>query len=321
MYVIGYNLLGDEDSRLFDTPIPTNQLDDLIIGEGIYDEIYISLDTTISKVNQRPEGWFLKNIMNAKFQNDLESGSLDADGHDITQIQIYRRQFGDNSDKWILIGRFKYDIDYNMYSFLDVTAENDKYYEYALVPIAGTVIGEKNMTEPVYVEYSGIFISDLQNNFKLKFDYDQGEITYNKNFASFNPLNGEFPVVVYGNQNYRTGNVSFLPLSNEQIESGGMKINPRSEKEIRNSVTSFLNNGKAKILRNANGDIMIIATNNIKSAVKSQYLPDIQSVSFDYTELGRVDSNTLVSNGLVGDVVKSNYTYDAYGNIVWDLRT
>ena len=146
-------------------------------------------------------------------------------------------------------------------------------------------------------------------------------ITYNKNFASFNPLNGEFPVVVYGNQNYRTGNVSFLPLSNEQIESGGMKINPRSEKEVRNSVTSFLNNGKAKVLRNANGDIMIIATNNIKSAVKSQYLPDIQSVSFDYTELGRVDSDTLVSNGLIGDVVKSNYTYDAYGDIVWDLRT
>lgn len=321
MLTIGYDFLGSRPSLFFDSAIPTNQLDDIILREGIYDELYISLDTAISKQNSRPKGWFLKNIMHAEFEGDLESGSLDADGHEITKIQIYRRVFGDGDDGWTLVGQFDYSHDYNVYSFVDITAKNETVYEYATVPVAGTVVGEKEKSDPVYVEYNGVFISDLDKNFKIQFDYEQGEIKYNKNFATFNPLNGEFPVVVYGNQNYRTGDITFLPLSETQIKSHGTKINGREERIVRDTVTDFLNNGKSKILRNDNGDIMIIGVSDVHTNVKHQAMPDIQSVTFSFTELGDIDSGSLVSSGLIGDVTRSNYTYDAYGNVIWDIGT
>lgn len=317
--LIGYDYFGSRNNLCFDTAIPTSQLDTVIIGSGVYDELYISLDTAISKANNRPQGWFLKNIMHAKFQNDLESGNLDADGHVITKIQIYRRILGDGVDGWTLVGEFKYSQDYNVYSFVDITAENDRYYEYSLVPVAGDVIGEKTISNPVHISYNGVFISDNENNYKIHFDFEAGDVNYNKEFASMNPLNGEYPVVVYGNQNYRTGNISFLPLSDKQIKSGGTQINGKEERIIRDKVTNFLNNGKSKVLRNDNGDIMVIATSNVKSSAKDNALMDIQSVSFDYTELGKVNSSTLVQAGLLGGVVESRYTYDEYGNVIWDV--
>lgn len=318
--IIGHDLFSLPEAMILDTAIPTNQLDDVVMYNGIYDELFISLDTEINKTNERPTGWYLKNIMNAKFQNDLESGTLDADGHEITVIQIYRRIVGEGLDDWVLVGEFDYDEDYNVYSFVDITAENDRTYEYALVPVAKDVIGEKTISNPIDVKYKGVFITDLKDNYKIEYDFEQSDVSHNKNFNVFNPLNGEFPVVVYGSQNYRTGNISFLPLSEHQIKSGGTTVNGKDERLLRESVTQFLNNGKAKVLRNDNGDIMIMATSEVKTTPKSNALMDIQSVSFDYTELGRVDSKTLIETGLVGDVVRSRYTYDEYGNVIWDLR-
>lgn len=317
--LIGYDFFGSRENLCFDTAIPTSQLDSVIMNTGVYDELFISLDTAIARTNNRPEGWFLKNIMHAKFENDLESGSLDADGHKITKIQIYRRILGDGASGWVLVGEFEYKTDFNVYSFVDVTAESGRYYEYSIVPVAGNVIGEKTISDPTYISYNGVFISDKENNYKIQFDFESKDTEYNKNFSSMTPLNGEFPIVVYGDQDYRTGSISFLPLSETQIKSGGTKVDGKEERLIRDKVTSFLNNGKSKVLRNDNGDIMIMATSNVKSSPKSNALMDIQSVSFDYTELGEVHSDTLLRAGLVGGVVESNYTYDEYGNVIWDV--
>ena len=317
--LIGYDFFGSRQNLCFDTAIPTSQLDSVIMSTGVYDELFISLDTAIARTNNRPEGWFLKNIMHAKFENDLESGSLDADGHKITKIQIYRRILGDGASGWVLVGEFEYKTDFNVYSFVDVTAESGRYYEYSIVPVAGNVIGEKTISDPTYISYNGVFISDKENNYKIQFDFESKDTEYNKNFSSMTPLNGEYPIVVYGDQDYRTGSISFLPLSETQIKSGGTKVDGKEERLIRDKVTSFLNNGKSKVLRNDNGDIMIMATSNVKSSPKSNALMDIQSVSFDYTELGKVHSDTLLRAGLVGGVVESNYTYDEYGNVIWDV--
>ena len=91
--IIGYNFFNkDFHGMVWDTAIPTSEQDELTIGAGIYDQIFVSVDTTIADENVKPDKWNKKNIMNAKFQNDLEAGSLDADGYVITKIQIYRRK-------------------------------------------------------------------------------------------------------------------------------------------------------------------------------------------------------------------------------------
>ena len=317
--IVGYSAYGEDlFSKVWDTPLPTSQLDELMVGAGIYDELYISVDTTISKANVRPDRWYLKNIINAKFQNDLEAGTLDANGHVITMLQVYRREHGRND--WLLIGQFDYDFDYNVYSVVDITAKNGVTYDYAFVPVSDSVVGEENVSEyPVTVKYNGVFISDLEKNYRLEIDFTQGDVTHNKNSSVMTPLNGEFPVMIFGNQDYRTGNITFLPVTEKQIQSGGTKIDKGAERELRDSVTSFLNNGQAKVLRNDNGDIMIIATNNVKSSPKSSTLMDIHGITFDYTEIGKVDSGTLGKVGLLSHGSRGSYTYDENGDVIWDI--
>lgn len=317
--IIGYNIFGKGlHGQFFDTAIPTTQIDELTIGAGIYDELYISLDTTISNVNNKPTEWFLKNIINPKFQGNLEAGSLSANNHKVTEIQLYRRKVGDQKD-WTLIGRFSYEFKSNVYSVVDNTAENDAYYQYAIVPIADDVTGELTISDPVHVEYKGVYLTDLDNNYRLQIDFEMGDVKYNKNSSTMTPLNGEFPVMVFGNQNYRTGNVTFLPITQEQIDAGGTTIDGRAERIQRDKVVNFLNNGKAKILRNDNGDIMIIATSGVESTPMEHQLMDVHSVAFDYTELGKVNSQTLVGTGLVAGATKSSYTYDERGEVIWDI--
>ena len=187
------------------------------------------------------------------------------------------------------------------------------------MPVANKIAGELNKSEPQKVEYEGVYISDTENNFRIELDFQQDTIQHNRNSALITPLNGKYPIAVFGKQDYRTSSLTFLPISQKQIDTGGTDINGRDERTVRDKVTSFLNNGKAKILRNDNGDVMIIASQNVQTNPKETYLPDIQSVKFDYAELGRINSSDLTRTGLVAEAVKSKYTYNEYGDVIWDI--
>lgn len=314
--IIGHSFYGLEDV-VWDTAIPTTQLDTMRMHEGIYDEVYMTLDTNIKDDGNR-EKWSLKTIMNSKFENDLEAGTIDGNGHVVTRLQLYRRLYSATSD-WVLIGDTDYTDEFNVYSFVDNTTENGRTYEYAIMPVANKIAGELNKSEPQKVEYEGVYISDTENNFRIELDFKQDTIQHNRNSALITPLNGKYPIAVFGKQDYRTSSLTFLPISQKQIDTGGTDVNGRDERSVRDKVTSFLNNGRAKILRNDNGDVMIIASQNVQTDPKETYLPDIQSVKFDYAELGRINSSDLTRTGLVAEAVKSKYTYNEYGDVIWDI--
>ena len=304
------------DGTVFDTAIPTGGIDEVTLGAGIYDELFISLDTEIGSQNAKPTSWQLKTIMNAKFENDLEAGSLDSDGHVITSIQIYRRKYL-RDDNWLLVGQFPYEPEYNVYSFVDRFTENGANYEYAIVPVAQDVIGDITVSEPIKVDYDGVFVSNLENNYRMDIDFELGEISYNKNMSTSSPLNGRFPIVTQGVQDYRTGDITFLPLSKAQMDAGGEKVDGRVERQYRNQVLSFLRSGGAKVIRDSNGEMMIVATHNITATSKNGNLIDLYAISFSFTELGEFDVETMSKGGLVGSAGKSKYSFDEFGNVIW----
>lgn len=316
--IIGYDFFSKEfHGNVYDTAIPTSQLDELTVGAGIYDEIFVSVDTTIDEKNEKPTKWMLKNIMDVKFKNDLEAGTLDADGYVVNKIQIYRRKYLEEKD-WLLIAEFDYDKNYNVYSFVDRLAENDVMYEYAIVPVANKIIGETTLSDPIKVTYDGVFISDLENNYKMEFDYEIGDVNYNKNVSFVTPINAQYPIAINGGQNYRSGNISFTPVSKEQKDTSGTKVNGRNESILRKNLTDFLNKGTAKAIRNENGEIIIVATYDVKTSSKGGNLVDIHAMSFSYNEIGKLDYPTLSKGGLIGSASKSKYTFDENGEIIWE---
>lgn len=319
--ILGYNFYRKTfHSTVYDTAIPTSELDDVVMGPGIYDELFVSVDTKIGEDNVKPTSWAIKTIMDAKFNGNLEAGTIDGDGHVVTRIQIYRRKTEGNT-QWILLGDLPYDLDFNVYSFVDRLAENDVTYEYAIFPVANEVIGEVTVSQPIKVNYKGVWISDLENNFQLEYDFKLDTVKHNKNFSTQEPLNGRFPIITFGAQQYRSGSLSFLPLSEEQIAHGGTKINSKTERLTREAVLNFLNKPTAKAIRNDNGNVIVVATHDVSESPRDGYLMDISDISFSYTEIGDFDYDTMSKGGLIGEAVKSRYSFDEDGEVIWQMAS
>ena len=152
----------------------------------------------------------------------------------------------------------------------------------------------------------------------MNIDFKFSDLVWNSNTSTSVPLNGQYPIVTFGNANYRTGTVSFLPLTPQQEFGYENEIDPHAEYINRTNVIDFLNDGQTKVIRREDGDIIVCATHNIKTTPKDESLEAISTVTFDFTEIGKLDYNTMEKAGLIADAGKSVYTYDEDGNIKWN---
>lgn len=313
--IIGYDFFGlDYGGCVWDTPICTDHMDELQLNEGIYDEAYVDLNMNIANDNVKPVNWTLTTIMDAKFTGDLDAGSVNADGFKVTKMLLYRTIAG--TGKWTAIAQFDYDEAYNVYGYVDRFAQNGVEYEYAIVPVANEIMGDKLISDAVTVEYEGMFLTDKRENRKLEYDITLGDITHNTLSSVNQPISGKYPVIVFGNAKYRSGNMSVLPLSDETVDMGGAGVDKFAEQVNRQEWLEFLNNGKAKVLRMDNGTLMMIVTHNAKASHKGGLLRDLASLSFDYIEVGDIEFNSLMKNDLISPADQHRLTYDDNGGII-----
>ena len=314
--IIDYNFFGFEHGGcVWDTPICTDLLDELQVNQGVYDEIYIDLDTDITSGIEKPTDWLMTTIMDAKFQGNLDAGSVGAEGFKVTNLILYRSIVGTN--EWSAIAHFGYDEDYNVYTFTDRFTQNGATYQYAVVPVANEVIGDKLLSSEITSVYEGIFLTDKSHNKRLEYDINLGEVVTNTASAVNQPINGQFPVVTFGNSNYRSGNLTVLPLSRETVALAGMGIDKLAEQVNRQSWLDFLNNRKAKVLRMDNGVLMLVVTTNVKATHREgDALRDLADVTFDYVEIGNLTFENMVKSDLIAQAYLSNITYDENGGII-----
>lgn len=314
--IIDYNFFGFEHGGcVFDTPICTDMIDELQMSEGIYDEVYINLDTTVFSNTTKPQNWSLSTIMDAKFTGDLDAGSIGAEGFKVTRILLYRSIAG--TSNWEPIGHFDYDEEYNVYDYVDRYVQNGAEYEYAIVPVANEVLGDRLVSDTVKAEYDGLFLTDKYENKRFEYDIRLGDITYNNLSAVNRPIDGQFPIVTFGNSNYRSGNLSVLPLSRQTIDMAGAGIDKFAEQVNRQDWLDFLNNSRGKILRMDNGVLMLVVTQNATIQHKEgDLLRNLANVTFDFVEIGKVNYDMLVKNDLISTVNLQKSTYDDFGGII-----
>lgn len=317
--IIGVDCFGYGWSGTFyDTPIPTAEIDEVRINEGLYDELFVTVDTKIGDKPERPDKWYIKTIMDAKFNNSIEAGTIDGGEHIVDNIQVFRREYRSVDTNWQLVAQFPYEQKYNMYTIIDRFIENGKTYEYAIVPLAKDIMGDVTISEPIYSEFNGTYISDLDSNYEMNLDFKFGDMTHNKNSAVTVPLNSEFPIVTFGSQNYRSGNITFLPLTKAQELGMRNKVDAKEELANRKRIVEFLNNGNPKVIRRDDGDVLVVATNDIKETPKSESVDAISNLTFNFTEIGKLDYDTMDKAGLIAGAGKSIYTFDEFGEVVWD---
>lgn len=290
---LGRTFCGSRNSLDY-TATSLNNINHVIIKEGIYDDLYITknIDTEMSIPYQEKE-WDFDTILNAHFNGDLEAGNISIVLEQVSSMKLKRRQIGTNS--WVTLYEFPiYDEDDINFSYIDKYVKAKVEYEYAIIPIINNNEGNYNINN-IKTWFDGIFIVDKKNNYSTRLNIDIST-QKNKPTTVVNTLGRKYPFVIQnGENNYYSGSVTAEFYKNKN----NCDFDIENSYIYREEFMDFLYNGKPKLLKNDDGRMWMISVIDSSPENKDTH-PDKISTSFNFTEIG--DSNSqidLYSNNFI----------------------
>ena len=197
-------------------------------------------------------------------------------------------------------GEIEYDPSERLlYEIIDKNIQNDFEYQYSLLPMAGDVLGNRVISDEITADFEGIFLSDKNNNYKLMYNIETNAIQHNVANAILEPLNSQYPIIIDGNLDYRSGGVKALFVSTDTANRHDGKVSIKAEKLGRERLMKFLKNRKPKVLRQSNGETMLIRIVDKPQEEHMNNVNGIAYVSFSFVEIGSMDSETLKANDIL----------------------
>ena len=206
---VGYNFLSDLNSV---DPYPTNVgiFNQVEIYRAIYDHIDISNDTTITS-NIPPTQWDFGTILDCNFNGNISGGTIKDFSSGITQVRVKKRKVGEFD--WQIIKTYDISSSEDLsFVFNDYLTATNTEYEYAYVPVFGSVEGQYAIST-VMSQFDGVFICDANTIFKFNMGVEYGSTDTVQQVGTFTVLGRKYPIVMSnGLANYQTGQLSGLVL-------------------------------------------------------------------------------------------------------------
>lgn len=271
------------------------------LTNGIFDHWYVTNDATSPYSSDIPTEWDLLTIMNANFNGNLRAGNLDAELLTVDGFRIKRRKT-DEFD-WVTI-RYINKADIDDFSFVvnDNLAETLTEYEYAIVPVSGGVEGNY-ISDTISTKFNGVFICDADTiyRFYAGVQYDTQEKV--QKVGVFEPYGRKYPVVVSnGLIGYTTGAISGTVLPNDYLQT--KNLDRKAMVKERKQLNDFLTNKKAKIIKDWNGNIWLVAIiGNPSTNYAAGSGMGVADVKATWVEVGDANSEKdLIATGMVREV-------------------
>ena len=296
--ILGYSMFHGKDNLVYKTNVYHPSYNKLELKNMTVDEIYIDEDITIPYTIDKPDGWNYRTVIDSKFNNSLEGGSVQANNFQIEKVRFQRRLT--DEVEWQDVGEIEYKPDDQLlYEVIDKNIQNDFEYQYSILPITATVLGNRVVSDGIVSEFEGIFLSDKNNNYRLLYNIETDSMQHNISTAILEPLNSQYPIVIDGNLDYRSGGIKALFVSTETANRNDGKVTIRAEKLGRDRLMKFLKNRKPKVLRQPNGETMLVRVVDKPQEEYMNNITGIASVSFKFVEIGGMDSETLKANDIL----------------------
>ena len=296
--IIGFNAFGEESNLAFDNRLCHTNYNKLEMTGGVIDQIYIDEDITIPYSNVKPNEWRYNTVINAKFKNSLEGGSVEANNIQIEKIRFQKRKWDEL--EWQDVAEIEYKPNEKLlYETIDKYIANDFIYQYSIVPMTSTIMGNRIISDEITAKFEGIFISDKDSNYKLLYDIELSDIENNISNAIFEPLNAQYPIVVHSNLDYETFDITSTFVSAETAKTGGSNIDIRMERLGKDRLLKFMKNGKPKVYRDHHGRLKLVSVIGKPKEIPYNEIGGIAKLSFSLVEIGDMDSETLKANNLL----------------------
>lgn len=290
MFLFGYDATSGHYS--YDANVSSTSFTKVEMTHIVADELDADLG---NKAFTTEKGeWGDSSVFLATFNKTLECGNLSMGDTDVDTLRFKKRRKGEL--QWLLIDELPYDRNIVAYEVLDRLARSNIDYEYAIVPVVGNIEGEP-ITNSIIANFEGLWISDAYESYNIFCEVEYGTIKHNVNISTIELLDSKYPIVIRGENDYSSGNISGRLLSKESWDEH--KMNYSAELDLRERMIRFLNNGKPKIIKNDKGRYYLVNTSNVE---EKPYKYDNASItiSFDWVEIGNSeDLETLVACDLL----------------------
>ena len=292
---VGYNFLSDLNSV---DPYPTNAgiFNQVEIYRAIYDHIDISNDTTITS-NIPPTQWDFGTILDCNFNGNISGGTIKDFSSGITQVRVKKRKVGEFD--WQIIKTYDISSSEDLsFVFNDYLTATNTEYEYAYVPVFGSVEGQYAIST-VMSQFDGVFICDANTIFKFNMGVEYGSTDIVQQVGTFTVLGRKYPIVMSnGLANYQTGQLSGLVLPEDYEDT--RTIDRIVITQRRNKLMEFLTNKKPKIIKDRNQNQWLVIVQSPSTSYLNNYGQGIVSASMQWIEIGDAESNKdLAKAGLI----------------------
>lgn len=289
MFICGSNYVGGNLACTL-TPTGIENINYVELKNGIYDDLYITKDTSFDLSYDYQMRWDFNTILWAKFNNTTDAGNVDWNLETTSHIIIKSRTEGNFEWKTIVVKEV-HSIEDFVINYPDYFVASGQPVEYALVPVSYGLEGIYAITSTVS-KFTKMFL--IEGNIVWGTEITDGFCDTTRNIPSSNVelLNRRYPIFVRNTiANYDTGNCkgSFVPLDEDSCEFGYDSEQDYWRIKYQREFMDFICDGIPKILKLQDGRLWLIhVTPNPTDTANQQY--NDREISWSWVEVGDVDS-------------------------------
>lgn len=280
------------------------------LKNGIVNEFYVTHNLAQGMLSTFPE-WDNSTIMLCDFNNTIIAGNVTWLISSMNKIKLKRKLASDTANNWVTL--FEKDIQdpYDLaFTYRDYYVPSNDTYVYAMIPCVGNDEQSYFPTE-IETKFNGLFISDKDQTMKLYSNYGISAAQDNMLIGLLQPYKAQFPVIIKNpNVLYRTATFEgdVIGLNYNADEDNCVMTNFELTDKTRLDIVlevdrwrKFLCNGKTKIIRDWNGDIMMAQITTPPSRSYEKISGNSKpTMSFGVTEVGIANKQSdLFKHGLV----------------------
>lgn len=297
---------GDESYGTFEPAVddthPLNDVfDTVIVGNGVFDELILSLDANMPYTSEMP-ATDASSILLVKFNGSiLNEAPLD---HNYNKVMLQRKD--DTMSTWwtMKVMEISSSEAFAQLVFDDYFIPSGTKQSYALT-IYENDVPSKTYTVDVVPKWGRVFLSDKDENYKLNYAVIYSNGSQNIQNGVLMPIGSKYPIVIQNAEgNYKSGSLQFKVLGYKFDEDKILDRN--SIVKQTNDILAFLTNGKAKCIKDFNGNIFICKViNSPQISYDANWGNGITTISFDWVEQTEYnDYEGMTDFGLI-DIVEN----------------
>lgn len=285
-------------------PPMVRYLSNVKLKNSIVRDFYVTHDVSQTTYYSSLPEWDNYTIMRADFDNNLRAGNVDWLLTSVNKIKIKRRKVG-AGENWITLYVQPIETEYDLsFYYRDYYVPSGYQYEYAMIPCANED-EQMYFTTIVTTKFDGLFISDKDKTMKLYGNVLINSSADNMLLGMLQPYNQIYPIIIKNpNVLYRTATLQGDILGLNDNECNTFELTEETRPIIVNQKREwdkFLCNGKAKIIKDWNGNIMLA---KITTAPNYTYTQESGSskptITFGATEVGEYDNQWyMYHHGLI----------------------